>query len=106
MNSGRLPVGDRPTTGLPLHAHPAQESRKPALPEIRLLEHERAAAFEIDEEHRTDDGNGAAELLYGFDAADVQRLSLGQATQCDWPPALIGADGGPLGHEGCWDGQA
>jgi PAS domain S-box-containing protein len=104
MNSARSEVGARPARGQTLRTLPRQEFENPTSPEIPILARVRDAAFALDDAHRITYCNSAAEALYGFDAADVEGLTFAQATQCDWPPAVNGADGSPPSSDG-WQGQ-
>src|SRR5688572_14712247 len=101
MNSARSQVGDRPAKGLTLRTYSRQELD---LPKIPILAHVCNAVFALDDAHRITYCNSAAEKLYGFNAVDIGGLTFGQATHCDWPPALNGADGSPPSFDG-WHGQ-
>jgi PAS domain S-box-containing protein len=85
-----------------LHKRPPQGFRKSALSETGVLEQVRNPVFELDARHRITYCNTAAERLYGFSAAEVAGLPFGQATHCNWPPAL----NGPIASRESYDGWA
>src|SRR5262245_48651002 len=88
MKSATSQVGNHPAAGLTLPERSPQAFRKAAPRESGVPGEARSAVFELDEAHRIIYCNSAAARLYGFRAAEVVGIPFGQATDCDWPPAL------------------
>src|SRR4051812_16112347 len=82
-----------PRNGVRFSEKPPQGSPVVLRVSEHILQRLQNPVIALDAEQRITYCNRAAELLYGFTAAEVCGVPFGEATRCDWPPAT-GENGG------------